>query len=185
MATKASWIEYLARFGTPGHEALIAAHNCQLPSFMEVRPARRCSSCGQQGHNARTCLEKDERIGSARPLDHTLQEAASQDRFEQQGSADGSSHLQGPASRLLGIQAASMSGSESEAQNVSQLPHISRERRRGAAIKLLQRLLTGQTLVQKRSLLSLSSCTLNDHLSLLYRYTLDGGGTQGISCWSG
>ncbi|DBA78254.1 TPA: hypothetical protein ACH3X2_008208 [Trebouxia sp. C0005] len=98
---------------------------------MEVRPARRCSSCGQQGHNARTCLEKDERIGSARPLDHTLQEAASQDQFERQGSADGSSHLQDPASRLLGVQAASMSGSESEAQNVSQLPHISRERRRG------------------------------------------------------
>ncbi|DBB11224.1 TPA: hypothetical protein ACH3X3_006669 [Trebouxia sp. C0006] len=97
---------------------------------MEVRPARRCSSCGQQGHNARTCLEKDERIGSARPLDHTLQEAASQDRFERQGSADGSSHLQDPASRVLG-QAASMSGSESEALNVSQLPHISRERRRG------------------------------------------------------
>ena len=148
MATKASWIEYLARFGTPGHELLIAADDCRVTSLMEVRPARRCSSCGQQGHNARTCLEKDERIGSARPLDHTLQEAASQDRFERQGSADGSSHLQDPASRVLG-QAASVSGSESEALNVSQLPHISRERRRGAAHKLLQRLVTGQRLVQK------------------------------------
>lgn len=148
MATKASCIEYLARFGTPGHELLIAADDCRVTSLMEVRPARRCSSCGQQGHNARTCLEKDERIGSARPLDHTLQEAASQDRFERQGSADGSSHLQDPASRILG-QAASMSGSESEALNVSQLPHISRERRRGAAHKLLQRLVTGQRLVQK------------------------------------
>ena len=148
MATKASWIEYLARFGTPGHELLIAADDCRVTSLMEVRPARRCSSCGQQGHNARTCLEKDERIGSARPLDHTLQEAASQDRFERQGSADGSSHLQDPASRVLG-QAASMSGSESEALNVSQLPHISTERRRGAAHKLLQRLVTGQRLVQK------------------------------------
>ncbi len=149
MATKASWIEYLARFGTPGHELLIAAEDCQVTSLMEVRPARRCSSCGQQGHNARTCLEKDERIGSARPLDHTLQEAASQDRFERQGSADGSSHLQDPASRLLGVQAASLSGSESEALNVSQLPHISRERRRGAAPKTFQRLVTGQRLVQK------------------------------------
>ena len=32
---------------------------------------------------------------------------------------------------------------------------------------------------------SFTSCTLNDHLLLLYRYTLDGGGTQGISGWSG
>ena len=97
---------------------------------MEVRPARRCSSCGQQGHNARTCLERDERVGCA-PVDITFHEAASQDGYEQQGSADGSSFLQGLAPRLLGAAIASMSGSESEAQHASQLPHISRERRRG------------------------------------------------------
>lgn len=105
------------------------AHTC---CCMEVRPARRCSSCGQQGHNARTCLERDERVGCAPvSVDITFQEAASQDGYEQQGSADGSSFLQGLAPRLLGVANASMSGSESEAQHASQLPHISRERRRG------------------------------------------------------
>ena len=67
-----------------------------------------------------------------RPLDHTLQEAVSQEGFEQQGSADGSSQLNGLVQKPLGFPTASISGSESEAQNVSQLPHIARERRRGA-----------------------------------------------------
>lgn len=70
-------------------------------------------------------------MGCARPVDITFHEATSQDAYEQQGSADGSSFLQGLAPRLLGVANHSMSGSESEAQNASQLPHISRERRRG------------------------------------------------------
>ena len=102
-----------------------------MAAVMEVRPARRCSSCGQQGHNARTCLEKDERVGCARPHEFSYREAASQDGYEQQGSVDGSSILHALANRQVAAPSISMSGSESEAQNPSQLPHISRERRRG------------------------------------------------------
>lgn len=119
-------------FGRPTfHAHKSTCTRAQSTFAMEVRPARRCSSCGQQGHNARTCLEKDERVGCARPVDITFHEATSQNAYEQQGSADGSSFLQGLAPRLLGVANHSVSGSESEAQNASQLPHISRERRRG------------------------------------------------------
>ena len=118
------------RHGSGTH--LAGASVLPAANRMEVRPARRCSSCGQQGHNARTCLEKDERVGPVRPLDHSLQEAVSQEGFEQQGSADGSSQLHGLVHKHMSAPTASMSGSESEAQNVSQLPHIARERTRGA-----------------------------------------------------
>lgn len=118
-------------FGKAGVIVCLLGANKQTPSaLMEVRPARRCSSCGQQGHNARTCLEKDERVGCARPQDTTFHEAASQDGYEQQGSIDGSAFLHN-LHRHVAAPPASMSGSESEAQNASQLPHISRERRRG------------------------------------------------------
>ena len=149
---------------------------------MEVRPARRCSSCGQQGHNARTCLEKDERVGCARPVDITFHEAPSQDAYEQQGSADGSSFLQGLAPRLLGVANHSLSGSESEAQNASQLPHISRERRRGESALIC----SWQCFTYRPSqhLGSRFCCSATFFkCELLCRYSLDGGGAQGISGW--
>lgn len=93
---------------------------------MEMRPARRCSSCGQQGHNARTCLEKDDR---ARPREQPGDAAANIEDTEQTSAHEVPQMSPALGSAYAEAPAASVSGSDTQQGTPS--PHYARERRRG------------------------------------------------------
>lgn len=132
LRTKNSFIRSCERMLARQQHDLASAINCDVLA-MDIRPARRCSSCGQQGHNARTCLEKDDR---ARPLEQSRSAAAAQGDTEQSpnrelppmSSAVGSGYQEAPA--------ASLSGSDTQ-QGTTPSPHYARERRRGMSRYLL------------------------------------------------
>lgn len=109
-----------------------SAMNCNVLA-MDIRPARRCSSCGQQGHNARTCLEKDDR---ARPLEQTRSAAAAQGDKEQSPNRELPPMSSAVGSGYQEASAASLSGSDTQ-QGTAPSPHYARERRRGISRYLL------------------------------------------------
>lgn len=101
MATKASWIEYLARFGTPGHEVLIAAETARLRlswkyDLLDGAQAvasrdttralvlRRTSGSGLQGHLTIHCKRPQVKInssGKAPQMDHPTCKTRHQDSW--------------------------------------------------------------------------------------------------------